>query len=123
VVDIIDISTNFIRYLNIDKGGRVTFIPLNHVQPPHVNYPIGPNVVPLLKKLKFNLKFGLAFAKVHGVLDFFIAFFFVITISFFSFVSKEVEFKNEDDIMIVFFNVLNACTTNTKILSCVFPYK
>ncbi len=59
-----DISTNFIRYLTIDKGGRMTFIPLNHVGPPHVNYPIGPNVVPLLKKLKFNLNFWHVFAKV-----------------------------------------------------------
>nr|KAJ0216673.1 hypothetical protein LSAT_V11C300101350 [Lactuca sativa] len=28
-----------IRHLNEEKGGRVTFIPLNHVKAPHVNYP------------------------------------------------------------------------------------
>jgi structural maintenance of chromosome 3 (chondroitin sulfate proteoglycan 6) len=64
MVDINDISTKIIRYLTTNKGGRVTFIPLNHVRPPHVNYPIGHDVVPLLKKLKFNLKFGPAFSQV-----------------------------------------------------------
>jgi structural maintenance of chromosome 3 (chondroitin sulfate proteoglycan 6) len=83
VVDIDDISTNFIRYLTIDKGGRMTFIPLNCVWPPHVNYPIGLNFVPLLKKFKCNLKFGPTFAKVHGVLGFFIVFFWLLlSISF-----------------------------------------
>ncbi|CAK9192066.1 unnamed protein product [Sphagnum troendelagicum] len=66
VVDTDDISTKIIRYLTADKGGRVTFIPLNRVRPPHVNYPTGPDVVPLLKKLKFNSKFGPAFAQVFG---------------------------------------------------------
>ncbi len=73
VVDTDDISTKIIRYLTADKGGRVTFIPLNRVRPPHVNYPTGPDVVPLLKKLKFNSKFGPAFAQVQ-VLGFFIVF-------------------------------------------------
>ncbi|CAK9190374.1 unnamed protein product [Sphagnum troendelagicum] len=66
VVDTDDISTKIIRYLTADKGGRVTFIPLNRVRTPHVNYPTGPDVVPLLKKLKFNSKFGPAFAQVFG---------------------------------------------------------
>jgi structural maintenance of chromosome 3 (chondroitin sulfate proteoglycan 6) len=64
VVDTDDISTRIIRYLTADKGGRITFIPLNCVRAPHVNYPTGPDVVPLLKKLKFNSKFGPAFAQV-----------------------------------------------------------
>ncbi|KAH9570768.1 hypothetical protein CY35_02G058500 [Sphagnum magellanicum] len=66
VVDTDDISTRIIRYLTADKGGRITFIPLNRVRAPHVNYPTGPDVVPLLKKLKFNSKFGPAFAQVFG---------------------------------------------------------
>ncbi len=120
MVDIDDISTKIIRYLTIDKGGRVTFIPLNCVWPPHLNYPIRPNVVPLLKKLKFNLKFGPTFVQVWSTWFLYYYYYFY-TINFFSFFPNEVKFSKEDDIMIVLSNILDACTTNIEILSCVFP--
>lgn len=54
VVETDDISTRIIRYLTAEKGGRVTFIPLNRVKVPHIAYPQSSDVVPLLKKLKFR---------------------------------------------------------------------
>ena len=64
VVESDDISTRIIRYLTSEKGGRVTFMPLNRIRAPNVHYPTGPDVVPLLKKLKYNAQFGPAFAQV-----------------------------------------------------------
>ncbi|KAH7431805.1 hypothetical protein KP509_08G067300 [Ceratopteris richardii] len=66
VVDNDEISTKIIRYLSAEKGGRVTFIPLNRVKAPQVNYPASPDVVPLLKKLNFSSSFSQAFAQVFG---------------------------------------------------------
>ena len=60
-----DISTQVIRHLNAEKGGRVTFIPLNRVKAPHVTYPKSTDVIPLLKKLKYSPNFEHAFAQVH----------------------------------------------------------
>ncbi|KAI5060757.1 hypothetical protein GOP47_0025177 [Adiantum capillus-veneris] len=66
VVENDDISTKIIRYLSAEKGGRVTFMPLNRVKAPHTNYPNSPDVVSLLKKLKFNSHFSNAFGQVFG---------------------------------------------------------
>ncbi|XP_010521617.1 PREDICTED: structural maintenance of chromosomes protein 3 [Tarenaya hassleriana] len=66
VVENDDISTQIIRHLNSLKGGRVTFIPLNRVKAPHVNYPQSSDAIPLLKKLKFDSKFTSAFAQIFG---------------------------------------------------------
>ncbi|KAK9141612.1 hypothetical protein Syun_011012 [Stephania yunnanensis] len=54
VVETDEISTRIIRYLNSEKGGRVTFIPLNRVTAPNVTYPNNSDTVPLLKKLAFS---------------------------------------------------------------------
>lgn len=64
VVDNDDISTQIIGHLNAQKGGRVTFVPLNRVKAPHVTYPQSSDVIPLLKKLKFSEKFRPAFGQV-----------------------------------------------------------
>ncbi|KAL4578673.1 hypothetical protein LXL04_014802 [Taraxacum kok-saghyz] len=61
-----DISTQVIRHLNAEKGGRVTFIPLNRVKAPHVTYPKSTDVIPLLKKLKYSPNFEHAFAQVFA---------------------------------------------------------
>ncbi|KAL3820446.1 hypothetical protein ACJIZ3_006351 [Penstemon smallii] len=61
-----DISTDIIRHLNAQKGGRVTFIPLNRVKAPQVTYPQSSDVIPLLKKLKFSREYTSAFAQVFG---------------------------------------------------------
>ncbi|KAL3684701.1 hypothetical protein R1sor_002723 [Riccia sorocarpa] len=66
VVEHDDISTRIIRYLSAYKGGRVTFMPLNRIRAPDIRYPTGPDVVPLLKKLKFAPPFHAAFAQVFG---------------------------------------------------------
>ncbi|PIA65437.1 hypothetical protein AQUCO_00100732v1 [Aquilegia coerulea] len=66
VVETDEISTRIIRYLNSEKGGRVTFIPLNRVKPPNVAYPHSSDVVPLVKKLKFSARHSAAFQQVFG---------------------------------------------------------
>lgn len=64
VVETDVISTKIIRFLTSEKGGRITFIPLNRVKAPHVNYPHNSDVVPLLKKLNFSQEHGPAFSQV-----------------------------------------------------------
>ncbi|KAK4482766.1 hypothetical protein RD792_009934 [Penstemon davidsonii] len=59
-----DISTDIIRHLNAQKGGRVTFIPLNRVKAPQVTYPQSSDVIPLLKRLKFSREYTSAFAQI-----------------------------------------------------------
>ncbi|GMG98380.1 hypothetical protein Nepgr_000220 [Nepenthes gracilis] len=66
VVDTDDTATQIIRHLNSSKGGRVTFIPLNKVKPPHVTYPQSPDAIPLLKKLKYSEEHTKAFAQVFA---------------------------------------------------------
>ncbi|XP_064952530.1 structural maintenance of chromosomes protein 3-like isoform X3 [Musa acuminata AAA Group] len=66
VVETDDISTKIIRYLTAEKGGRVTFIPLNRVKVAHITYPQSSDVVPLLKKLKFRSDYAPAFSQVFG---------------------------------------------------------
>ncbi|KAL0674875.1 hypothetical protein Bca4012_002856 [Brassica carinata] len=63
VVENDDISTKIIEHLNSRKGGRVTFIPLNRVNAPHVNYPQCSDAIPLLRRLKFDSKFAPAFGQ------------------------------------------------------------
>lgn len=66
VVDNDETSTKIIRHLNAQKGGRVTFIPLNRVKKPHVTYPQGSDVIPLLKKLRFSDSYCRAFEQVFA---------------------------------------------------------
>ncbi|KAI3775947.1 hypothetical protein L1987_45707 [Smallanthus sonchifolius] len=63
VVETDEISTQVIRHLNAEKGGRVTFIPLNRVKAPHVSYPKSSDVIPLLKKLKYSSNYDQAFGQ------------------------------------------------------------
>lgn len=65
VVDTDETSTKIIRHLNSLRGGRVTFIPLNRVRAPHVNYPRSRDVVSLLEKLNFSPEFKPAIAQVN----------------------------------------------------------
>ncbi|CAN4100724.1 unnamed protein product [Withania somnifera] len=44
----------------------VTFIPLNRVKTPHVRYPQGSDVIPLLKKLRFSDSYSKAFEQVFA---------------------------------------------------------
>uniref|UniRef100_A0A0E0CF24 SMC hinge domain-containing protein n=1 Tax=Oryza meridionalis TaxID=40149 RepID=A0A0E0CF24_9ORYZ len=52
VVENDDISTKIIQVLTREKGGRVTFIPLNRVKVPDVSYPRSDDFVPLLERLE-----------------------------------------------------------------------
>lgn len=54
VVENDDISTRIIQVLTREKGGRVTFIPLNRVKVPDVSYPRSDDFVPLLERLECN---------------------------------------------------------------------
>nr|BAD08002.1 putative SMC3 protein [Oryza sativa Japonica Group]BAD10084.1 putative SMC3 protein [Oryza sativa Japonica Group] len=54
VVENDDISTKIIQVLTREKGGRVTFIPLNRVKVPDVSYPRSDDFVPLLERLECN---------------------------------------------------------------------
>ncbi|KAI9116787.1 hypothetical protein K1719_012153 [Acacia pycnantha] len=66
VVENDDKSTQIIRHLNSQKGGRVTFIPLNRVKASTVAYPQSSDVIPLLKKLNFKLDYNPAFSQVFA---------------------------------------------------------
>ncbi|XP_076907497.1 structural maintenance of chromosomes protein 3-like [Bidens hawaiensis] len=66
VVENDEISTRVIRYLNAERGGRVTFIPLNRVEAPNVSYPPRYDVIPLLKKLKYSSTYDQAFRQVFA---------------------------------------------------------
>lgn len=61
-----EISTRIIRYLTAEKGGRVTFMPLNRVKAPHITFPNRSDVVPLLKRLKYSSEYTPAFAQLFG---------------------------------------------------------
>ncbi|KAL9314311.1 hypothetical protein ACSQ67_019763 [Phaseolus vulgaris] len=66
VVENDDKSTQIIRHLNSQKGGRVTFIPLNRVKAPRITYPQSSDVIPLLKKLNFKHEYTPAFSQVFA---------------------------------------------------------
>ncbi|XP_058743170.1 structural maintenance of chromosomes protein 3 [Vicia villosa] len=66
VVENDDKSTEIIKHLNRQKGGRVTFIPLNRVNAPHVTYPQSSDVIPLLRKLNFKQDYTPAFSQVFA---------------------------------------------------------
>jgi structural maintenance of chromosome 3 (chondroitin sulfate proteoglycan 6) len=64
VVENDDKSTEIIKHLNQENGGRVTFIPLNRVRAPNVTYPQRSDVTPLIHKLNFKDDYTPAFRKV-----------------------------------------------------------
>lgn len=68
VVDSDEVATKIISHLNRENGGRVSFIPLNRIQAPKVNYPTqyGKDVIPLLKVVKHKPLFQKAMAHVFG---------------------------------------------------------
>ncbi|KAL6851888.1 hypothetical protein ACP4OV_002998 [Aristida adscensionis] len=66
VVENDNISTRIIQILTREKGGRITFIPLNRVKVPDFNCPQSPDFVPLLKKLKYRADHRRAFEQVFG---------------------------------------------------------
>lgn len=66
VVENDDTSTQIIDLLNRQRGGRVTFIPLNRVRAPSITYPQSSDVIPLWKKLNFKEDYTPAFCQVFA---------------------------------------------------------
>eukprot|EP00245_Coleochaete_scutata_P015772 TRINITY_DN7167_c0_g2_i1.p1 TRINITY_DN7167_c0_g2~~TRINITY_DN7167_c0_g2_i1.p1 ORF type:complete len:1070 (+),score=312.54 TRINITY_DN7167_c0_g2_i1:279-3212(+) len=66
VVENDDTSSRIIKYLTQQKGGRCTFIPLNRIRVPEVQYPNSSDVVPLIKKLRYQDRYIMAFRQVFG---------------------------------------------------------
>ena len=68
IVDDDRVATRIVDILNRDKLGRATFMPLNRMSPPEVNYPDhGSEAVPLMKLRKFNALFAPAMKQVSFV--------------------------------------------------------
>jgi structural maintenance of chromosome 3 (chondroitin sulfate proteoglycan 6) len=66
VVDTDDIATRILEILNKEKGGRVTFMPLNRISIKQCTYPDSKQAIPIIKKLKYNPKFAAAISQVFG---------------------------------------------------------
>lgn len=66
VVDNDQVSSKLIDRLIKDKGGRLTFIPLNRIQAPDFNLPTKSDMQPLLPKLKYNEQYADAFKHVFA---------------------------------------------------------
>eukprot|EP00958_Prasinococcus_capsulatus_P027003 scaffold5150_cov376-Prasinococcus_capsulatus_cf.AAC.13 len=66
VVDSDETASRIVGHLNRQKGGRVTFMPLNRLQVRKEDYPKGNDVMPLLSKLRYNKQFEPAFHQVFG---------------------------------------------------------
>ena len=68
VVDDDTVATRLTDLLIRSKAGRATFMPLNRLKPPAVEYPTkwGQDVLPLIKNLKFEPKFAPALHQIFG---------------------------------------------------------
>lgn len=66
VVDNDNVSSQLIDRLIKDKGGRLTFIPLNRIHAPDMQLPTTGDMQPLLPKLKFDDRFEAAIRHVFG---------------------------------------------------------
>lgn len=59
-------STKVVELLNKERGGRLTFLPLNRVRPKHVDLPKAPDALPLIEKLDYDPTYENAFRQVFG---------------------------------------------------------
>ena len=66
VVDTDTTATRLLDELNKERGGRVTFMPLNRLKNREHNYPPKDQAIPMINKLKFDKKFFNAFNQVFG---------------------------------------------------------
>ncbi|KAI4158686.1 MAG: hypothetical protein LQ342_007207 [Letrouitia transgressa] len=66
VVDNDDTASKAIEILQKERSGRITFIPLNRVNPRHGNIPKANDALPMIEKLDFNPMFEKAFVQVFG---------------------------------------------------------
>jgi structural maintenance of chromosome 3 (chondroitin sulfate proteoglycan 6) len=66
VVDNDETVSKVLEILNKQKGGRVTFMPLNRLNPRPINMPKLSDAVPMLSKVKYDDEYGKAFEQVFG---------------------------------------------------------
>ncbi|KAF9932721.1 Structural maintenance of chromosomes protein 3 [Mortierella alpina] len=66
VVDTEITATRVLEALNKEKAGRVTFVPLNRLNPKAFTYPEANDAIPMIKKLTFDPKYTKAFQQVFG---------------------------------------------------------
>jgi structural maintenance of chromosome 3 (chondroitin sulfate proteoglycan 6) len=66
VVDSQRTSSKLIETLNKERLGRVTFIPLDGIEPKAANIPRASDVTHLLKKLRYDSKYEKAFQQIFG---------------------------------------------------------
>ena len=66
VVDDDDVASKIITYLNKEKGGRVTFLPLNRLKTRNREYPDSQDVFPMLSKIRHDDAVRPAMDKVFG---------------------------------------------------------
>lgn len=66
VVDSDQTATRIVDILQKEKGGRVTFMPLNRLKPKIPNLPNASDVVYMLSKLRYEPQFEKAFQQVFG---------------------------------------------------------
>lgn len=66
VVDNDDTATKIIEILQREKGGRITFMPLNRLKPKIGNIPKANDSIPMIEKLHFDPMYENAFQQVFG---------------------------------------------------------
>ncbi|KAF9097342.1 Structural maintenance of chromosomes protein 3 [Mortierella sp. GBA35] len=66
IVDTEETATRVLEALNKEKAGRVTFMPLNRLNPKPSTYPEANDAIPMIKKLTFDPKYTKAFEQVFG---------------------------------------------------------
>jgi len=66
VVDNDQTASKILDILNKEKGGRVTFMPLNRLQPKSMTMPNAPDAISMISRLKYDKKYDKAFQQVFG---------------------------------------------------------
>ncbi|KAI8456728.1 RecF/RecN/SMC [Phakopsora pachyrhizi] len=66
VVDSDETAQKILAILANEKRGRCTFIPLNRLRTKNVVYPTGNEAIPIIKKIRFDEKYRLAFEQVFS---------------------------------------------------------
>lgn len=66
VVDNDDTATQVLETLQREKGGRVTFMPLNRLHPNEGNVPKANDAMPMISRLEFDSRFEKALRQVFG---------------------------------------------------------
>ncbi|KAI8339568.1 hypothetical protein BC941DRAFT_254380 [Chlamydoabsidia padenii] len=66
VVDTDETATKLLNAMNAEKGGRITFVPLNRIKSTSVEYPSANDAIPLIQKLQYDVAFQKVFEQVFS---------------------------------------------------------